>query len=126
MNETVPASPEAIIDSLGGGLAKRELAERLAECVAKVQKTGRMGTVTLEIRVQNHGADAVDLTPTVKGKPPTEALPATTRFAGPSGHLYENLPGQADVEDFTRSAGAQSEHTPRDAETGKQYPRSAT
>ena len=115
--ETVPFA--AILQQIRKGGCHHELSEELANLVQAVQAEGKVGTLTLTLKVTPYDKDfgAVKVTDAVKVNAPKPENPSTTFFGDEQGNLTRSNPRQAELPGLAPVEG--SPKAPQGAETQK-------
>lgn len=95
-NEKTPETQDfaEILEELGYGKVRAELTTLMAEVVQAVQKTGKMGEVSLKIKVKRDNDEQVSLEPTCTHKAPRPSMGTNIFFAGDKGRLSREDPNQ--------------------------------
>jgi hypothetical protein len=86
---------------LRSGKAVDELSQQLAELVGAVKKTGKQGTITLQLKVAPATAGEVRqifVTDAIKFNPPMPARPSTLFYPNEDNQLLRKDPNQKELE----------------------------
>lgn len=83
-----------VLGDLSGGSVADELTAALAEVVAGVRETRKVGSLTLAIKVRPNGEDTVMVTSEIKPKIPEPARGDTLFFTTTDGSLRRDDPQQ--------------------------------
>lgn len=86
-----------IVGSLEGGRAFEQLNDALAEVVQAVLQHRKAGEISLSVKVNPNGENAVSIIPTIKVKAPEGSRAVTTFFADEHGNLLRRDPRQREL-----------------------------
>lgn len=86
-----------VLGDLAGGEISSELTAALAEVVAAVRETRKVGSLALNIKVRPNGEDTVMVTADIKPKVPEPARGDTLFFTTTDGSLRRDDPQQRDL-----------------------------
>lgn len=75
-----------------------ELTERMAELVAAVGNTNKVGSLTLTINLKPAGGGAIEITDEIRAKIPELPRGTSLFFATPEGNLQRNDPRQGEMD----------------------------
>jgi len=95
MNETKDFAE--FLTDLRGGTAHHELSNGLLEVTKAVQKTGKMGTIQLTVKVKPIGEGQVEITDQIKKTVPEPTKPTTFMFVDDEYNLTRNNPRQGEI-----------------------------
>ena len=88
----------ATVQNIRDGALLSSLTEKLDKVVQAVTEHGKVGEITLKLKVKPNGEDAVTITPTVTAKAPEGTIGDALFFVSDGGLVRRN-PRQADIED---------------------------
>lgn len=80
-----------------GGVTLDDLDQQLADLVAKVQITGRSGTLTYKIKVTPNAKKGIRIDDAIDVKEPKVEVGTSFFFVGPGGALLRNDPNQMEM-----------------------------
>lgn len=87
-----------VLRELAGGATYDELNAALADVVAKVQETGKVGELALKLKIKPSGdGTTVTVTDEIKAKAPEPTRPTTIFFATVDGALLRSDPRQREM-----------------------------
>ncbi len=86
-----------VIRELSSGEDYEDLTTKLGEVVTGVIETGKVGEITLKLKVKPNGEGSVLASADIKAKVPEKSRRETIFFATSSGSLVRNDPRQADL-----------------------------
>lgn len=84
-----------VIGDLAGGQAAEELTDKLTEVVQGVMDAGKVGDLTLKVKVKPNGERAVLTTYEIKANTPEPAKRETVFFCTSGGDLLRDNPDQS-------------------------------
>ncbi len=88
-----------VIQTLRYGATLDELSETLHECVEASRETGKVSTLTLELKIKPHGATGqYELSEKIKSKIPEGERGVTLMFGTPEGNLIREDPRQTKLD----------------------------
>lgn len=86
------------IQDIRDGQLLNALNDKLADVIAAVAETGKVGSLTLTLKIKANGSDALTISSDVKAKTP-EAAVGDAIFFTDGQNLFRRNPRQADLED---------------------------
>ncbi|MDO4694977.1 MAG: hypothetical protein Q4A62_10260 [Eikenella sp.] len=87
------------LSNIYGGELLAELDEKLSEVVRAAELTGKVGSITLSLKVKAKGSSGqIELTPAVKAVVPEHERGSALMFATPEGNLQLQDPRQANLD----------------------------
>jgi len=86
-----------VLRDLGGGATYDELTAKLAELVEAVTETGKVGALSVSLKVKPNGANGVIVQTDIKSKIPEPARGDTVFFVTSGGSLVRQDPRQQDL-----------------------------
>lgn len=89
-----------VLTDLRNGTAHHELSKAIRQVTEAVQKTGKVGSLTLNIKVKPQGEGQVEIIDEIKTKIPEPAKPSTFMFVDDQNNLTRDNPRQATVFDM--------------------------
>jgi hypothetical protein len=88
----------ATVQNIRDGELLSHLTDELDEVVRAVMEHGKVGTISLSLKIKPNGEGAVTITPTVNSSPPKGTLGDALFFVSDAGLVRQN-PRQRDIED---------------------------
>jgi len=89
-----------VLTDLRGGTAHHELSKAIRTVTEAVQKTGKVGSLTMSIKIKPQGEGQVEIIDEIKIKAPEPAKPSTFMFVDDQNNLTRDNPRQASVFDL--------------------------
>lgn len=86
-----------VLADMGRGQTAEELTSRLSEVVQAVSETGKVGGLTLNVKVKPNGDGSVIITDEIKSKVPEGTRPDTLFFTTSDGSLLRTDPKQEEM-----------------------------
>jgi|WetSurMetagenome_2_1015567.scaffolds.fasta_scaffold00090_12 hypothetical protein len=90
----MPRSFTETLADLAGGEILNDLTEQLAQVVKAVEETGKVGALTLTIKIGTNGEGAMQVQADIKTKEPQPVRGTTILFHNSDGSLTRNNPKQ--------------------------------
>jgi hypothetical protein len=99
-----------VLREIRRGRAVEQATRLLGEVVRAVDETGKVGTVTIEIKVkpEKGGGSQKTLLCSVKAKKPEADIPEAVFFSDPEGDLHRSDPTQAEMFGDAADLGSRS------------------
>ena len=87
----------AMLATMGGGTAIKEINTGIAEVVQSVMKTGKGGEITLKLKIAKNGDSGLKIDHSVTTKEPQPSVGSSLYWVDDSGNIVRNDPRQGEM-----------------------------